>query len=88
MQFLCICQQPDNFDLFKDHRSTSPGGGAYKLSYSGAWVAQVGYQVRGGEVQKCKKTMLYIYYTIRGQLVNTTKNVQEDKYSKIWKREG
>ena len=80
MQFLCICQQPDNFDLFKDHRSTSLGGGAYELSYSGAWVAQVGHQARDREVQKCKKTMLYIYYTIRGQLLNITKNVQEDKY--------
>ena len=37
MYYLCICQQPDNSDLFKGYGPTSiswGGGEAYELSYN------------------------------------------------------
>ena len=61
MQYLCICQQPENSDLTKGHGPGSPGW-AYGLSYSGrgGGVAQVGGKspvVGGSNVQMCEDTM-------------------------------
>ena len=59
MYYLCICQQPDNSDLFRGHGLGYPGG-PYGLSYSGG-LAQVGEKAQrwkggGGGVFKSVRT--------------------------------
>ena len=49
MLYLCICQQPDNFELVRGHGPVSPRKmGAYELSYSDRRAAQV-----GDKAQRC-----------------------------------
>ena len=55
MYYLCICQQPGNFDIFKGHGPASSRW-AYELSYS--WgITQVGDKAQRGEGQKFENTI-------------------------------
>ena len=48
MQYLCICQQPDNSDLLKGVGPASQKGGAYELSCQYVCVFVWRLKFRGG----------------------------------------
>ena len=57
MWYLCICQQPDNSDLFKGHGPASLGGLWIELQWEGG-LAQVEDKAQRWRVQMCD-TMYY-----------------------------
>lgn len=62
MYYLCICQRPDDSDLFKGHGSTSPSG---LMNYTtqcvcvcGRGLTEVGGKAQSWrKVQKCEEIM-------------------------------